>query len=115
MRHIAGERFEVFSAGIDPTELNPLAIKVMREIGMDISNQKSKSLDVFLDKKLDYVITVCDNAKKICPAFSGKHKNIHWDIEDPAKAKGTEDEKLDFFRRIRDEIKKRGTEWQKKY
>ena len=104
LRHLASEKFEVFSAGVEPTQLNPLAAKVMSEIGIDISNQKSKSVKEFLGQKFDYVITVCDNAKETCPVFPVKYKSLHWSLEDPAQAQGTEEEKLLIFRKIRDDI-----------
>ena len=102
---MAGDRFEVFSAGIKPTQVNPLAIKVMAEAGIDISKHRSKSAMEFIGQKFDFVVTVCDNAKQTCPIFPGKYEKIHWDLEDPAEAQGTEEERLVFFRRIRDEIK----------
>jgi len=105
LRHIAGDRFEVFSAGVKPTQVNPLAIKVMAEAGIDISEHRSKSAMEFIGQQFDYIITVCDNAKQTCPVFPGKHEKIHWDLEDPAEAQGNEEERLSFFRRIRDEIK----------
>jgi arsenate reductase len=99
-------RLEVFSAGTNPEKaVNPRAIQVMKEIGIDISSHYPKSLDKFINNEFDYVITVCDNASKNCPVFSGKVKNrLHIGFEDPADAVGTEDEKLDFYRKIRDEI-----------
>jgi len=105
LRHMAGDRFEVFSAGVKPTQVNPLAIKVMAEAGIDISKHRSKSAMEFISQQFDYIITVCDNAKQTCPVFPGKHEKIHWDLEDPAEAQGNEEERLSFFRRIRDEIK----------
>ena len=105
LRHMAGDKFEVFSAGIKPTQVNPLAIKVMAEVGVDISKHRSKSAMEFIGQQFDYVVTVCDNAKQTCPIFPGKYEKIHWDLEDPAEAKGNEEERLIFFRRIRDEIK----------
>ena len=105
LRDMAGDRFEVFSAGIKPTQVNPLAIKVMAEAGIDISKHRSKSAMEFIGQKFDYVVTVCDNAKQTCPIFPGKYEKIHWDLEDPAEAQGSEEERLAFFRRIRDEIK----------
>jgi arsenate reductase len=105
LRHMAGDKFEVFSAGVKPTQVNPLAIKVMVEVGIDISKHKSKSAMEFIGQQFDYVITVCDNAKQTCPVFPGKYDKIHWDLEDPAEAQGSEEERLAFFRRIRDEIK----------
>ena len=111
MRHMAGNKFEVFSAGVEPTQVNPYAIKVMAEAGIDISSHKSKSVDEFLEQEFDYVITVCNHAKQICPVFPGQYERIHWDIEDPADAKGSEQEKLAFFRKIRDEIKEKCLEF----
>ena len=105
LRHMAGDRFEVFSAGVKPTQVNPLAIKVMAEAGIDISKHRSKSAMEFIGQQFDYVITVCDNAKQTCPIFPGKYEKIHWDLEDPAEAQGSEEERLAFFRRIRDEVK----------
>ena len=111
MRHMAGNKFEVFSAGVEPTQVNPYAIKVMAEAGIDISSHKSKSVDEFSEQEFDYVITVCNHAKQICPVFPGQYERIHWDIEDPADAKGSEQEKLVFFRKIRDEIKEKCLEF----
>src|SRR6185295_401120 len=88
LRHDAGDRFEVVSAGVEPTEVRPLAIKAMNEIGIDISGQRSKSVDTFSGQNFDYVITVCDNANQQCPMFPGKTERIHWSIEDPAEATG---------------------------
>lgn len=105
LKHLASDRFEVFSAGTNPTQLNPLAVRAMAEIGIDISNQKSKSVKEFLGQKFDYVITVCDSAKETCPVFPGKYKSQHWRLEDPAQAQGTNEEKLLIFRKIRDNIK----------
>lgn len=105
LRHMAGDTFEVFSAGVKPTQVNPLAVKVMAEVGIDISKHRSKSAMEFIGQKFDYVITVCDNAKQTCPVFPGKYEKIHWSLEDPAEAQGSEEEKLVFFRRIRDKIK----------
>ena len=106
LKYMAGDRFEVYSAGVKPTAVNPLAIKVMAEIGIDISKHKSKSVMEFIDWSFDYVITVCGNAQKTCPVFPGKHENIHWDIEDPVASEGSEEKKIVVFRKIRDEIKK---------
>jgi arsenate reductase len=106
LQHFAGDKFEVFSAGIKPTQVNPLAIKVMAEAGVDISGHRSKSATEFIGQKFDYVITVCDNAKQTCPVFPGKYEKIHWDLEDPAITQGTEEEKLKVFREVRDKIKK---------
>lgn len=107
LRDMAGDKFEVFSAGVNPTQINPLSIRAMQEIGIDISNQKSKSAKGFLGQQFDYVVTVCDNAKQTCPVFPGKYEKIHWNLEDPAEAQGIESEKMIVFRRVRDQIKDR--------
>src|SRR6266576_1312276 len=88
LRHLAGDRFEVASAGVEPASIKPEAIEVMRESGMDISGHRSKSVDEFLNKSFDYVITVCDNANQRCPIFPGKARRLHWSIEDPASLEG---------------------------
>lgn len=107
LRHAAGVQFDVFSAGVEPTEVRPLAIAAMQEAGIDISGQRSKSVDEFAGQEFDYVITVCDNANQTCPMFPGKTKRIHWSIADPAAAVGNEEERLSIFRRIRDELGKK--------
>ena len=107
LRHLAGDRFEIFSAGIKPRAVNPIAAEVMSEMGIDISSQRSKSVNKFLGQQFDYVITVCDNAKQTCPVFPGKYKKIHWNLEDPARTQGTKEEKLITFRKIRDIIKQK--------
>lgn len=104
LRDLAGDRFEVASAGVAPTRVRPEAITVMREIGVDISAQHSKSVDEFAGQEFDYVITVCDNANEQCPVFPGKTERIHWSFDDPAAAEGDEDLRLSVFRRVRDEI-----------
>lgn len=111
MRQMAGNKFEVFSAGVEPTQVNPYAIKVMAEAGIDISFHQSKSVNKFLEQEFDYVITVCNHAKQLCPVFAGQYERIHWDIEDPVHAEGSEQEKLAFFRKIRDEIKEKCLEF----
>ena len=105
LKNLAGDKFEVYSAGVNPTSVHPLAKKVMKEIGIDISGQQSKSVDEFLDKEFDYVITVCDNARQTCPFFSGNHELLHWSLEDPAIALGSEEERLLMFRKIRDQVR----------
>ncbi len=104
LRHVAGEKYDVNSAGTIASYVRPQAIAVMKEIGIDISNHRSKALDEFLSQTFDYIITVCDNANQSCPVFPGKAERIHWSFEDPAEAKGSEDEKAAVFRRVRDEI-----------
>lgn len=104
LRDLAGDRFEVASAGVSPTEVRPEAISAMNEIGIDISRHRSKSVDEFTGHEFDYVITVCDNANQQCPVFPGKTERIHWSFEDPAAAQGDEQSRLAVFRRVRDEI-----------
>ncbi len=111
LRAMAGERFEVASAGVAPSSVRPEAIEAMREIGIDISQQRSKSVDEFTDEHFDYVITVCDNAREHCPIFPGNAKRIHWSFDDPAAAPGDEVAQLEVFRRVRDEIKEQLTEF----
>jgi len=98
------KNWEIYSAGTDPKSLNPLAVEAMAEKGIDISGYKSKHLNLFLNKKFDYVITVCDNARQSCPVFPGNAKYLHWSLKDPASIEGTREEKLTAFRKIRDEI-----------
>lgn len=98
---------EPYSAGLDPAGLNERAVKVMKEARIDISNQQSKSIDIDLLKKMDVIITLCDNAAESCPWIPPEIKRIHWSIKDPAKATGTEDEIMNEFRRARDEIERR--------
>ena len=104
LRHFAGERFEAASAGIEPKSLNPLAVAAMREIGIDISSQRSKDIREFLGAPVQYVVTVCSNAREKCPVFPATVKFMHWNLDDPAAVQGTEDEKLAAFRQARDEI-----------
>ncbi len=101
---IYGDKYEAFSAGIEKTRVNPYAIKVMKEIGIDISNHVSKSIEEFRDMTFDFVVTVCDNAKESCPFFPGK-KVLHKSFEDPANFNGEIKETLAIFRKVRDEIK----------
>ncbi|HEX8890348.1 MAG TPA: arsenate reductase ArsC [Pyrinomonadaceae bacterium] len=107
LRHDGGEKFEVESAGVEPSHVRRLAIEAMREIGIDISNHRSKSVDEFLGQDFDYVITVCDNANERCPVFPRTTKRIHWSFDDPAGVQGDEAERLAVFRRVRDEIRER--------
>jgi arsenate reductase (thioredoxin) len=107
LRHVAGGDFEPLSAGIEPKGLNPLAVEAMSEIGIDISQQRSKDVRGFLGQAIPYVITVCDNAKQRCPIFPQTYKLLHWSLEDPAEAMGSREEKLAVFRRVRDEIRQR--------
>ncbi len=104
LRHEAGDRFEVFSAGTKPTQVRAEAIAVMNEVGIDISQQHSKSVEQFVGQTLDFVITVCNSAKETCPVFPGDAKRLHWPFDDPAAVEGKESARLAAFRRIRDQI-----------
>jgi len=104
LRHLAEDRFEAKSAGVSPTHVRPEAIREMNELGIDISQHRSKSVDEFRGLDFDYVITVCDNANEQCPVFPGSTKRLHWSFEDPAAAEGDEESRLTVFRRVRDEI-----------
>jgi arsenate reductase len=104
LRHIASEYSTPMSAGIEPKGLNPLAVEVMREVGIDISAQQSKDVVGLLGQHIPYVVTVCDNARERCPIFPGTWKFLHWSFEDPAAATGTREQQLEIFRRVRDEI-----------
>ncbi|HYM37682.1 MAG TPA: arsenate reductase ArsC [Nitrospiraceae bacterium] len=104
LRHLAGDRFDVVSAGTHPVGLNPYAVEVMREIDVDISNHVSERVDPYFDQQFDYVITVCNQAQEACPIFPGAASMLHWSFEDPAKAKGTYEQQVIVFRKIRDEI-----------
>ena len=104
LRHLAGDRFDVESAGTIASFVRPQAIAVMAEAGIDITDHRSKCLDEFHDEPFDYVITVCDNAAENCPVFPGPAKRIHWSFDDPAEAVGSDEEVLQVFRRVRDEI-----------
>jgi arsenate reductase len=107
LRTLGGDRFEAFSAGTEATFVRPLAIRAMAEMGIDISGQESKMLDRYLDKPLDAVITVCDQANESCPVFFGARKRLHWSFPDPSRAVGTEDEQLAVYRGVRDAIRAR--------
>jgi len=107
LRHNGGDAFEVESAGMRPGNVRPEAIQAMREIGIDISGHRSKSVDEFSGQEFDYVITVCDNANESCPVFPGRTERIHWGFEDPAAVEGDESARLVVFRRVRDEIREK--------
>jgi arsenate reductase len=107
LRHLGDREFECESAGTEETRVHPLAIAAMAEAGVDMSNQRSKLLDGFLTERFDVVITVCDRANESCPVFFNAAERLHWSFEDPSAADGTDDEKLAQFRRIRDEIHSR--------
>jgi arsenate reductase len=107
LRYEGGDRFEVFSAGTHPSYVRPEAIAVMNEIGIDISQHRSKSVDEFRGQSMDVVVTVCNSAKEACPVFPGDAKRLHWPFDDPAAVEGDEEARLAVFRRIRDQIHER--------
>ena len=104
LRDIVGDRFEVYSAGLKPSFVNPLAIKVMDGVGIDISAHTSDSLDKYLDQNFHHLITVCDHAKESYPIFPGAGESHHWGFDDPAEVEGTEPERFTVFCRVRNEI-----------
>jgi len=105
--HLAGDRFEVASAGTRPAGLNPAAVEAMKELGIDIAHHRSKHVNEFVGQPLDWVITVCDSAREACPVFPGAKAQLHWSFEDPAVAQGTPGEIQAVFRRVRDQIAER--------
>jgi len=113
MKSLGSDQWDVESGGIFPSYVHPLAIQVMKEIGIDISQQTSKPYDQFLEEKFDYIITLCDQTASSCLAFLGQASRLHWPLEDPAMAIGTIDERLVVFRRVRDEIKEKIEEFLK--
>ncbi len=104
LKHYGGNRYEVFSAGTSPSRVHPMTVEVMAERGIDLTGQRSKSIDEFLGQDFDFIITTCDDAKNRCPVFPGRGEMLHWDVEDPAAAEGTKEEGLKAFRRVRDEL-----------
>jgi arsenate reductase len=107
LRGMAGDRFEVFSAGTEATRVRPEAISVMAEIGVDISAQESETLDRYLGEPLDLVVTVCDDANEACPVFPEASERLHWSFPDPSKAAGGHEERLRASRNVRDQIRAR--------
>jgi arsenate reductase len=107
LKSLGRGEYEVHSAGTHPSFVRPQAIRVMKELGIDISSQSSKSLDQFVNQSFDYVVTVCDIAKESCPVFYGAKEMLHWSIEDPVSLWGTTEEQLEAFRKARDGIKTR--------
>jgi arsenate reductase len=105
LRHDAGNRFDVVSAGTKPSHVRPEAIAVMRELGIDISAHRSKHVDEFAGQSFDYVLTVCDHARESCPLFLGGAARLHHSFDDPAAVEGPEAERLSAFRRVRDELR----------
>lgn len=111
LRALAGDRFEAASAGTEATRVHPLAIRAMEEVGINLAGHASKTLDRFLGQPWDYVITVCDSARARCPAFPARTARLHWSLDDPAGASGTDAERLEAFRRVREEIRARLEAW----
>lgn len=114
LNHLAGDRFQAESAGLEPGRLNPLVVEVMQETGMDISRNQTKSVSSFLEqgKRYDVVVTVCDESNsERCPFFPGSSKRIHWSFEDPSLFQGTREERLGKTREVRDEIRKKIENW----
>lgn len=112
LRHLGGEAFEVFSAGLEPHGVNPDTITVMEELGIDMSAHRSKHLNEFIrEADFDYLITVCGNADERCPFFPGMGTRLHWPFEDPAAFEGSEPEKLAAFRDVRDQIRAKIQSW----
>jgi arsenate reductase len=100
LRHHGGDEFEVHSAGTEPRGVNPLTLRVLAEAGIDTSFARSKSVKEYLGESFDYVVTVCDQARQVCPVFPGVHESLHWGYDDPAEATGSEEERLAVFRRV---------------
>lgn len=106
LREMGGDKFDVESAGVEPSRVRPEAVEAMREVGIDISGHRSKSADEFVGREFDFIITVCDNAKETCPVFPGKATRIHQSFEDPPpETVGDYESRLEVFRRVRDEIR----------
>lgn len=111
LRHFGGERFEVYSAGTEPSGVNPLAERAMREVGIDITDQRSKGIGEYLGRDFDYVITVCDQANESCPVFPGDPQRIHWSFPDPSAVQGSEALRLTAFERTQRELTLRLRTW----
>src|SRR6266478_4725572 len=111
LRRPAGDRFEVASAGTEARGVNPVAVRAMADIGVDLRGHTSKTLERFLGERWDYVITVCDNANESCPVFPGRVTRLHWSFDDPSAAAGGDEQRLAVFRRVRDEIRARIEVW----
>lgn len=107
LRHHGGDRFEVHSAGTEPKGINPLTLRVLAEAGIDASFARSTSVQEFLGQPFDYVVTVCDQARQVCPVFPGVHESLHWGYEDPAAAEGTDEQRMTVFRRVLVQIAER--------
>ena len=104
LREFGGSNFEAFSAGTEPTPIRPETVKVLGEIGIDWTKARSKSVAAFVGQSFDYVITVCDRARQLCPVFSGEHNTLHWGLDDPAEVDGGGEARLEAFRRTRTEV-----------
>ena len=115
LRRDGGAWFDVESAGTKPSTVRPEAIAAMREIGIDISGQRSKHVDEFRDRRFDFVITVCDNARETCPIVFNAAQRLHHDVDDPAASQGSESERLVAFRRVRDELRQYLREFVKRF
>jgi arsenate reductase len=115
LRQLGGDAFQAFSAGLEPKGLNPFTVRVMDEVGIDISSYRSKGIDEYLGKEhFQYMVTVCHDAEQNCPrVWPGVNTRLHWSFEDPAVFEGTEEEKLEKFRQVRDLIRTRVEEWVK--
>jgi len=111
LRAMAGDRFDVASAGTEATRVHPLAIRAMAERGIDLAGHTSKVFDALMRAPWDYLITVCDDANERCPFVPGVIKRLHWSLQDPSRAAGSDDDRLDVFRRVRDEIESRISAW----
>lgn len=111
LRTLSAGALEVYSAGTAPSQVNPLAIRAMAERGIDISQHRSKHLNEFLAQPFDVVITVCDQAAEVCPVFPGRAERIHWSFPDPAAAQGTEEERMNAFRQVRDALETQLKSW----
>lgn len=104
LRSLGGTRFEAYSAGTEATHVRPRAIEAMAELGIDISEQESETLDRYINERFDCVITVCDDANESCPIFPNARMRLHWSLPDPSKATGTEEQRLAVYREVRDDL-----------
>jgi arsenate reductase len=115
LKRITFNRVEVFSAGIKPKNIHPMAVQVMKELGIDLSTQRSKSVNEFYHNQFDFIITLHNDAREKCPSFQGSHTKIHKSIDDPSKIRGSDNDKLEAFRRVRDQIKEWLSEFAERY
>ncbi len=111
LRSLAGDRFEVASAGSQATRVHPLAIRAMAEVGVDLGGHTSKIVGELVEQPWNYVITVCDAANEACPVFPKKSSRLHWSFEDPSQASGGDEQRLEVFRRVRNQMKHRIADW----